>query len=49
MRGILFDQPQIVAAAPELLARAGVADRCEVVGGVVPTASQLSIIEGFPA
>lgn len=33
MRGILFDQPQVVTGAPELLARAGVADRCDVVGG----------------
>ena len=33
MRGILFDQPQVVTGATELLARAGVADRCDVVGG----------------
>jgi hypothetical protein len=33
MRGVLFDQPQVVAGAPTLLARAGVADRCEVVAG----------------
>ena len=33
MRGILFDQPQVVAGARRLLERAGVADRCEVVGG----------------
>lgn len=33
MRAILFDQPHVVAAATKLLRRAGVADRCEVVGG----------------
>jgi hypothetical protein len=32
-RGILFDQPQVVAAAPAVWAAAGVADRCAVVGG----------------
>jgi hypothetical protein len=32
-RGVLFDQPHVVARAPELLARLGVLDRCEVVGG----------------
>ncbi|MFI5891610.1 methyltransferase [Actinoplanes sp. NPDC051513] len=30
LRGHLLDQPQVVAAAPALLAAAGVADRCEV-------------------
>jgi predicted O-methyltransferase YrrM len=33
LRGVLFDQPHVVAGAPSLLAAAGVADRCEVVGG----------------
>jgi len=33
VRGILFDQPHVVAGAPALLAEAGVADRCEVVAG----------------
>jgi hypothetical protein len=33
MHGILFDQPQVVAGAPELLTRAGVADRCAIVAG----------------
>jgi O-methyltransferase domain/Dimerisation domain len=33
MRGVLFDQPHVVAAAPPLLEDAGVADRCEIVGG----------------
>jgi hypothetical protein len=31
--GILFDQPAVVAEASALLAQAGVADRCQVVGG----------------
>jgi hypothetical protein len=33
LRGILFDQSHVVADAKDLLERAGVADRCEVVGG----------------
>jgi hypothetical protein len=33
LRGILFDQPHVVADAGPLLEQAGVADRCEVVGG----------------
>jgi len=33
LRGVLFDQPHVVATAGALLERAGVADRCEVVGG----------------
>jgi hypothetical protein len=32
-RGILFDQPQVVAQAGALLREAGVAERCDVVGG----------------
>jgi SAM-dependent methyltransferase len=32
-RGILFDLPHVVAGAGPLLAAAGVAERCEVVGG----------------
>jgi O-methyltransferase domain/Dimerisation domain len=32
LRGILFDQPAVIAN-PEEIERAGVADRCEVVGG----------------
>jgi len=32
-RGILFDLPNVVAAAPPLLASSGVAERCEVVAG----------------
>ncbi len=33
LRGTLFDQPQVVAHAPAVLARLGVAERCAVVGG----------------
>jgi hypothetical protein len=33
LRGVLFDQPHVVTGANELLERAGVADRCEVVSG----------------
>jgi len=33
LRGILFDQPHVVTGAKDLLQRAGVAARCEVVGG----------------
>src|SRR5829696_6154101 len=33
MRGVLFDQPHVVAGAPPLLESAGVAGRCQVVGG----------------
>jgi len=33
MRGILLDQPHVVAGAAELLSQAGVADRCQIVGG----------------
>jgi hypothetical protein len=33
MNGILYDAPQVVAGANDLLAAHGVADRCETVGG----------------
>lgn len=33
VRGVLFDQPQVVAHAGRLLGDAGVADRCEIAGG----------------
>jgi hypothetical protein len=33
LRGILFDQPHVVAGAGPVLAEAGVADRCERMGG----------------
>lgn len=40
LRGILFDQPRVVSVARALVGRAGVADRCELVGG--------SFFEGVP-
>jgi O-methyltransferase domain len=39
--GILFDLPHVVAGAPEVLAAAGVADRCRIVAG--------SFFDGVPA
>jgi hypothetical protein len=33
MRGVVFDQPHVVVNAAAVLERAGVADRCEIVGG----------------
>ncbi|ACL62372.1 O-methyltransferase family 2 [Methylobacterium nodulans] len=33
LQGVLLDLPSVVAGAPGLLAEAGVAERCEVVGG----------------
>ena len=33
MRGVLFDQPHVVALAHDLLGVAGVTDRCRVIGG----------------
>jgi hypothetical protein len=33
LRGVVFDQPHVVAGAPAVLEAAGVADRCDVVGG----------------
>jgi cyclopropane fatty-acyl-phospholipid synthase-like methyltransferase len=33
LRGVLFDLPEVIATAAALLERAGVADRCEIVGG----------------
>ena len=33
VRGVLFDQPQVVEAARETLQAAGVAERCEIIGG----------------
>lgn len=47
-RGVLFDRPSVVAAAALLLSRAGVADRCDVVGGdffeAVPSGGDLYIL-----
>ncbi len=41
LKGTLFDLPSVVEGAPQLLAEADVADRCEVVGG--------DMFEGVPA
>jgi hypothetical protein len=50
MRGILFDQPHVVAGAPPILA-AGVADRCAVVGGsfyeTVPTGGDAYVLKSI--
>jgi hypothetical protein len=47
-RGILFDQPSVVADAGGLLTSAGVADRCEVLGGdffeAVPSGGDVYIL-----
>lgn len=48
MRGVLFDQPHVVANAGPLLREAGVAERCELVGGdffeSVPAGGDLYIL-----
>ena len=41
MHGTLFDQPHVVAGAPQIMREAGVADRCTIVGG--------SVFDGVPA
>ncbi len=41
MRGILFDQPHVVEHASSVLEAAGVANRCDAVGG--------SLLEGIPS
>src|SRR3954447_10869313 len=51
MRGVLFDLPQVVAGAPPILAAAGVAERCAVVGGdffaAVPIGGDAYILAGI--
>jgi hypothetical protein len=50
LRGILLDRPGVVAAAPALLAAAGVAERCRVEGGdflsTVPPGGDLYLLRG---
>ena len=50
MRGLLFDQPHVVAAAEAVLAAAGVADRCDVISGdfftEVPTGGDAYVLSG---
>ena len=49
LRGILFDQPHVVGTVGALLERAGVADRCQVVGGsffeAVPTGADAYLLK----
>jgi len=49
LRGILFDQPHVVGTVGALLERAGVADRCEVVGRsffeAVPTGADAYLLK----
>lgn len=49
LRGILFDLPHVVAGAGPVLEQAGVADRCEIVGGsffeVVPGGADAYILK----
>jgi hypothetical protein len=49
LRGILVDQPHVVPAASELLARAGLADRCEIVSGdffeAIPTGADAYVLK----
>ena len=51
MKGVLFDQRQVVEAAGELLGIAGVADRCEVVAGsffeTVPAGGDAYVLQGI--
>jgi hypothetical protein len=35
LRGVLFDQPHVVSGAHAVLDSAGVAERCQVIGGSV--------------
>jgi O-methyltransferase domain len=49
LRGVLLDQPHVVDGAPGLVERAGVADRCEIVGGsffeAVPTGADAYLLK----
>ena len=48
-RGVLFDQPHVVAGAAPVLAHAGVAERCQIVGGdffgAVPAAADAYLLK----
>ena len=50
MRGVLFDQPHVVAASATVLTAAGVADRCDVISGDfftdVPTGGDTYVLSG---
>ncbi len=49
MRGILFDAPQVIEGAKDLVAKSGVGDRCELVAGdffkSVPAGGDLIIMK----
>jgi len=51
MKGILFDLPEVVAHAPNILENQGVANRCEVVGGSffdsVPASGDIYILSAI--
>jgi hypothetical protein len=51
LRGVLFDLPQVVAGAAPILAAAGVADRCVIIGGDfftdLPDAGDAYILAGI--
>ena len=51
LHGILFDQPNVVATAGSTLEQAGVADRCELVGGdffrTVPSGGDIYILRSI--
>lgn len=51
MRGVLFDQPHVVAGAKPVLEAAGVLDRCQIVGGsffeTVPTGGDAYILKAI--
>ena len=51
LRGILFDQPHVIEDARPILDEAGVADRCELVGGsffeAVPTGGDAYILRNI--
>jgi hypothetical protein len=50
-RGVLYDLPQVVAGAPELLAKYGIADRVQIVAGSffahVPPGADLYILKNI--
>jgi hypothetical protein len=51
IRGVLFDQPHVVAAASRFLNEAGVGDRCEVIEGnlfnSIPSGADLHILKSI--
>lgn len=51
LHGILFDQPNVVAAAPRTFEEAGVSERCELVGGdffrAVPPGGDIYILRSI--